>query len=265
MNRNSVNLIRQFLLVAAISLSGQSAVFGVEFYKNCVQHFSGAICKIRISGPIVTGDAASLRALLRMPEHKDAYETGILELDSPGGDVYEALKIVALMKEWIGTASVEGNAECASACFIIWIGSPMHAQSRVGSNAGKIGLHRPYFDKLTYRKDDVEKIARNQSEVMLTMRKFLEGENLSQRLIDEMMRRASNDIYWLTNEDFEEIGVHSPYLEEMSIQYCGNTLKGTNQLLTSLPASEYNLAKLKFLKCVDDMAKKRRPPVLRSN
>lgn len=242
-----------------------SATYAAEFHKNCLQHFNGQTCAITLSGPIVEGDSTTLRALLRLPEHKNAYETGVLHLDSPGGDVFEALKIASLMKEWIGAASVEPKAECASACFVIWIGSPIHTRRKeVDAEAyGKIGLHRPYFSKSTYARGNVEEVAKNQSDVIFQMRKFFQNENLPQRLIDEMMRRASNDIYWLREEDFNEIGVHSPYWEEMSIQRCGNSLKGIDEMRKSTPAGEYVALRLRFLNCVDEMAKSRRPQILR--
>ena len=50
---------------------------------------------------------------------------------------------------------------------------------------------------------------------------YLSNANVPQRLIDLMMSRPSNDIYWMTDDDIEQLGAYSPGLEELLISRCG--------------------------------------------
>lgn len=221
-----------YKIISLVFLLCGNVAYGAQFNLDCPQLFGGQSCTLYLYGSIEKGDSAALREILRRPEHKNLYKSGQLDLDSPGGDVHEAIKMVEIMKEWIGTASVSPGSVCASACFIIWIGSPVHilVKNVIKPDAvGKIGLHRPYLGSDYYKHGGVESTSRRQSQVMIELRNFFQGENLSNRLIDVMMRRASNDIYWLNSADIEEIGAHSPYWEEMTIRHCGYSLRQLNK------------------------------------
>ena len=50
---------------------------------------------------------------------------------------------------------------------------------------------------------------------------YLEYHIVPRRIIDLMMSRPSNDIYWLTDGDIDELGNFPPALEELYITKCG--------------------------------------------
>ena len=56
---------------------------------------------------------------------------------------------------------------------------------------------------------------------MRSVAAYLEGELLPRRLIDMMMSKPSNDIYWLTEQDLADIGDYPPEVEEYLIRKCG--------------------------------------------
>ena len=62
--------------------------------------------------------------------------------------------------------------------------------------------------------------------MMNTVSVYLKAEMVPQRLIDEMMSRSSTNIYWMSNDDIDQLGEYSPGLEEMLISRCNyKTLK----------------------------------------
>jgi len=56
---------------------------------------------------------------------------------------------------------------------------------------------------------------------MRQVQNYLESQMVSRRLIDLLMSRPSNDIYWMTDDDFEELGEYRPEVEEFLIKRCG--------------------------------------------
>jgi hypothetical protein len=65
---------------------------------------------------------------------------------------------------------------------------------------GFVGLHRPFYTK-------VSNIEKHQSAMMERVGSHLKKQMISGRLIDAMMSHPSNDVYWLTNFDLNEMGV----------------------------------------------------------
>ena len=186
------------------------------------------------------------------------YERATLEFDSPGGDVEESLKIASIMKRWLAQAVVPKGATCASACFLIWVGSPQRVVD-VDVDPTQIGLHRPYFPPIFYQTLSPVKADALQREVIAKARDFLQQQNLSQRLIDEMMRRRSNDIYWLNKADVAEIGGRSPYIEELLVAECGYKPRDPARNWTNTEKDEWLASAYKAMRCHDDAVRKRRP------
>ena len=167
-----------------------------------------------IKGQIMPGDARKLVNL--MVVNSDKYLPVVL--DSTGGDVVEAIRMGVVIKTLRLPTRVENGGVCASACFFIW----MAGSSRLASGFprptrfGRIGLHRPFLRT----PDNSETSLAVQANVMRGVTSYLEANLVSRRLIDLMMNRPSNDIYWLNNDDIAEIGDVPPDLEELYIAKC---------------------------------------------
>jgi len=175
------------------------------------------------SGEIQKGDAEKLAKVLMQ-----AHPFGtMLILDSPGGDVEESLRIVLLAKTLhLGTV-VESGGTCASACFFIWLaGDNRIADGTINGRmpkrvAGYLGLHRPYLKSDPAKKSSSTDAEARQHDVMQKISAYLRNEDVPQRLIDLMMSRPSNDIYWMTQDDIDQLGTFSPSHEELLISRCG--------------------------------------------
>ncbi|MBU0498697.1 MAG: hypothetical protein KJ558_05880 [Gammaproteobacteria bacterium] len=106
---------------------------------------------VLLRGEIEPGDLAKLRVVLP-DEAYNINELATLHLDSQGGNYVEALKISEfLLDAAIGTR-IDENAECYSACAIVFMAGNYHGGSadlysidRVLHIKGKLGFHAPYL------------------------------------------------------------------------------------------------------------------------
>lgn len=176
-----------------------------------------------LSGEIQKGDAAKLAKTLML-----AHPFGtLLYLDSLGGDVEEALRIASLAKVLHLPTVVASGGTCASACFFIFLaGDSRTALGAIDgrmkkSSFGYIGLHRPHLKSDPAKKSGSTDAEARQHDMMQITSAYLRNEDVPQRLIDLMMSRPSNDIYWMTQDDIDQLGPYSPGREELLISRCG--------------------------------------------
>jgi hypothetical protein len=123
------------LLLSALALAGLGRPVSAMEFKNVstpegLRIVSGA-------GPIVPGDSERLVVALRSAD-RDSSGNKRLFLDSPGGQVGEAIAMVAVMDREKVTTIVGPKAECASACAQILFLSGAH---RFVLDGGRLGLH----------------------------------------------------------------------------------------------------------------------------
>ena len=169
---------------------------------------------LRMYGQIEPGDASKLQALIANTTGSYLRSIGFL-VDSPGGDVGEAIAIANLIQQSGETVWVDAGAKCASACFLIYVSAPLRA------GPGDVIIHRPYFDmtKITGRSEAVASEAYQKS--LISTRVFLQSRAVPDDIIDKMMQKPSNDGYFLTYLDKIRIGFMSPSVTEVAIQKCG--------------------------------------------
>jgi hypothetical protein len=170
-------------------------------------------------GQIVQGDAKKVAKFFVLnPALKLIY------LNSPGGDVQEGITIGEIVKTLRVNTEVDSGAKCASSCFFIWMnGSWRRADgpdSKYGT-AGWVGLHRPYLTNQSNTDGSLE--AQNAS--VRSVSTYLESKLIPRRFIDYMTERPSNDIYWLTNKDIQDLGDSPPDIEELYIAKCGGSVR----------------------------------------
>ena len=173
---------------------------------------------IRINGTIFPGDANKVKTLVAKSN-----SLGIL-INSRGGDVLEAIKIANIVEQYRQPVTVAGSGFCVSACFFIYIAGNGKAATPIDETArdmflmyGTVGIHRPFL-KIPDGKTSSQS---SQTKIMRQVTSYLENQMVPRRIIDLMMSRPSNDIYWLTSEDIYELGNYPPALEELYITKCG--------------------------------------------
>lgn len=203
------NLLKLLILFTSISIQVNAA----DIYRT--KSKSGNAYNINIDGAIQKGDVEKFISLI-FAEPIGVYST--VGLNSNGGDVAEAIKLASLIEQLRLRTMVKPNGICASACFFIWAtGTPRHASSNPSSSyLGLVGLHRPYLRN----PENTTKSLDFQSDLQKKISYFLSNNLIPTRLVDLMMARPSNDIYWLTRHDIEEIGDFSAPIEELFINKC---------------------------------------------
>ena len=107
-------------------------------------------CQIEIVGEIESGDTETLALVLQ-----EASTNGVLTLclNSPGGEYFEALKMIKLILDRdssIGTLLPDG-AQCYSACALLFLAGHYERKNGVEplrrlSVSAKLGFHSPYIN-----------------------------------------------------------------------------------------------------------------------
>jgi len=196
--------------------------------------FSASKCMaldISLQGPqlILSGEIGNWD-VERVARHLFVYRPMGIAIDSPGGDVAAAIRIAALIRGARVRVVVTGNGGfCASSCFFLFLaGEGRTAQSanengRLSSKwqatgIGPVGIHRPY---VTFSKESANSEMAHQDQVVRDTSSYLQEQRVPQHLIDEMLSRPSNDIYWLTEKDLNSIGPYSAGYEEALVSKCG--------------------------------------------
>lgn len=202
-------------IVAASLLS--MAVQSAEIYLEQTSGDSDGLipnCKLVIQGSIVQGDAQALERIFQ-ERPIEIFFTQVVELDSPGGSVTEAIELSRLLNAQRLSASVPAGNICSSACALIYLSAPFRYR------LGQVSLHRPYFDVSAIHPSMMDDFIKRQYDAISSVRDYLMARGVSARLTDKMMNLPSNAAYSLTPKDDYEIGLMSPMVEELSIQRCG--------------------------------------------
>ena len=181
---------------------------------------------VNLIGDIRSGDAERLASLIASDREKKVFR---LIINSNGGDLQEAMRIKDLVNGLHIGVRVAKGGYCISACFFIFLeGYQRHASWGLDDGTlfpkekrdqlmGVVGIHRPYLKSPT---GDVMG-TKKQQDLMRSVRDYLAAKVVPQHLIDEMMARPSNDVYWLKEKDLNLLGELSPGDEEALIARCG--------------------------------------------
>jgi len=173
------------------------------------------------SGDIVRGDYARLLGTIFESRH-DFFINNWIFIASDGGDVREAIKIAGLLKSLYSTVVVyPATGRCVSACFLIYAA----ANQRASDNEKLIGIHRPYIVDHELASMSPAQAEREQNKVLAQAREFLKSNSVPDYLIEEMFRRSSKDVYWLSADDLERLGFQSPWFNQYLVATCGWTAK----------------------------------------
>lgn len=190
--------------------------------------------KLNIVGEIRPGDAERVAQSAIEQVTMNKRKIASVRVNSPGGDVAEAIRIADLVAGMKPDVYVANGGVCASSCFLIFLAGyeriaswvrddgSMPTPEKRASRFGLVGIHRPY---LKTPSADLESV-RKQEELMRRFRGHLASKQVPQYLVDEMMARPSNDIYWLRDRDLELIGPCSAGDEEALIARCGYKRRG---------------------------------------
>lgn len=190
-------------------------------------------CSIRLSGQIEKGDTDRLVRVLREPLYGD-WHYHRLVLNSPGGDVQEALALADLVRralldtttERFGKSMAEHESwPCVSACFLVWVaGAERFSATGIDTKQRRfgLGLHRPYFSPAAYKAMSPASAADAHQSVYAVVREYLRREQVPEALIEKMLQRSSKEVYWVDESGDEfTLNGRAAWFEEMMIANCG--------------------------------------------
>jgi len=213
-------LIKRLVLLL-LSFVATSYVHAADF--SVVMSSKGNPMAVRISGKIEKGDyhkLAKFIAPLKNDDISDAF-LNMVFLNSPGGDVAEAMKIANLLNMSLGSTMVAKDDICFSACVILWAGGV----TRSLDNSAKLGVHRL---SLTRNEISVKKTEKAVMPASQSVESFLVRVGIPHKIIDKMNETSPTDLFiidnkWLTQEDlFNAVSEQPSYIDVVE-KVCGQS------------------------------------------
>jgi hypothetical protein len=210
------------LLLGAPSLGAELFYMDHDPYTH---QYVGPVGPLVVSGEIVPGDYDRLLSKILDDPNRFLAENKII-LASDGGDVAEALKIAKLVKSLFSEVIVGPlTGRCASACFFIYAA----ANQRETDGERLIGINRPYLvdsETISPRSSSPPPssppaasasptdAAAAENRALSKVRAFLQENAVPSYLVDEMFRRVSDEVYWLSEDDQKNLGYKSPAFKQ---------------------------------------------------
>ena len=235
--------MRRAALVLFFSLALQLCVRPCFAASFDYREIDDGIYLIDLVGEIRDGDSKKLLSLIAAQPTK-FLGTSNLSLHSPGGSVFEAIKISDAIRESGLGIVVEREQTCASSCFLIWAS----ADFKSSFSNSHIIIHRPFIPTDAVNLENYGKATVVTGQMLSAMRDYLTQQNVPSLLIDKMMRLPSSEGYELSLDDLQELGFMTPVLEEKAINVCHVS---NNTILYSGDVRESTL-------CVDGILKELR-------
>lgn len=172
--------------------------------------------RINIVGEIQEGDLEKLEIALATASSR---QTGI-SVSSPGGSVVEAMKIGRFLRDSLISITVNENAECVSACFLIVVGATRRYLR------APVGIHRAYYSKDYYSSLSPVEAEREYRSLDRFVREYLAEMYVPEDVVAQMMATKSTTETYLSPDEFRSrIGTDSPAFEEWLIAKCGELTK----------------------------------------
>ena len=188
------------LLIAA--LTGPRAAARVTVLDDGA---GGGSAKILIQSVIHKGDLAAFEAAInRVDRTATARINGIpfvtVELNSPGGDVVEAIGIGRVIYRHAAMTLVRPRQECVSACVFILMAGAVHTP--IGA---LVGVHKPML--VAWRNMSYAEAKVKYDGLMLYLRDYFRELGVSDSAYDIMMHTGSDDMHYFTWWEMDELGL----------------------------------------------------------
>ena len=205
-----------------------------------------------LAGKIAKGDFETFKKLFQ----KNFRALELVYLNSPGGDVDEAMAIGRLMRRylvsakapiyssdgdnyligpWLGLDTATTNyvcsgltCICASACALVWFGSP--------ERSGSAGLHRPVFSDPAFSRLPAADASKVYSQALSRVGAYLREMEAPQNLVESMIATDSSTIRWV--EATEDKLTEPPSIAEWINSSCGSFIEDDETTMGQLIIKE---------------------------
>lgn len=144
---------------------------------------------IGLNGSIVKGDAEKFEQLLKTSSTTISTE---LFVSSRGGDVAEAMKIGAILRDKNISVTVPPSGKCYSSCVFVL------AAGNLKTVDGEVGIHRPYIVDVNASSSA---IANEYPKILKAVKDFLEENGVTPSLADDMFSISPENIKILTKNE----------------------------------------------------------------
>ena len=165
----------------------------------------GNAARIIVQSVISKGDLAALRNAVEKVDLTAPTVFGVpfvtIELNSPGGDVVEALGMGKLIFEHSAMTKVRANDECVSACVFILIAGAV----RTTEANSRVGVHRPLLVSW-YHMDYREARAKYEG-LMEYLRTYFIQLGVSEDAFRLMMNTGSSDMRYFSPRELDLFGM----------------------------------------------------------
>lgn len=134
------------------------------------------------------------------------------------------MRIGSLLRRGLFEALVDGRSLCASACFLIWVATVDRS-----AMPGRLGIHRPFYDKKGFASLSAEEAAEAYKKVDRAVRVYLLEMGVPIKWIDKMFSISSGDVYWLSQSEIHELSGRTPFYDEWMRAKCPDGLSPEEQ------------------------------------
>lgn len=166
-------------------------------------------------------------------------------LDSPGGNVNEAIKLSKFLRSLGVATTVPLGKKCLSSCFYLYAAGNL----RIAFSEDSLGIHTPYFKKeffneLTQEEADLLYLGKVENSLNELSKLFIPSE-----LIEIARNTPSNQIYYLNFNEISNIAINRVHNERI-LSLCSAMIINED-LPCSSDATSYAFSILQ-LKTIDD-------------
>jgi hypothetical protein len=159
---------------------------------------------LRLQSGIKKGDLAALETALALVDRDSATKVnGVplikLELDSPGGDVVEAVAIGQLIYQNYIMTTVRPGRECVSACVFILMAGAVHYPA----DGASIGVHKPLL--VSWSHMSAAQAHAKYDALMDYLRQYFADLGIADRTYEIMMRTASGDMRYFSPSELDQL------------------------------------------------------------
>lgn len=194
--------------------------------------------EILINGPIEEGDYERLISLSAEMIESRAKDKELsakirslrLRLNSPGGNVFEAIKIADFVHEmWIHVVvdempNSDEEVRCLSACSLIFIAGISHSYKQSFSEPTvTLGFHRPYINPEVNKELSAYESRAIYDAVETSFKEAMRRFGAPESLISKTFNHSSSEIYILSTTEYHELfPPERPWFNEYINAKCGN-------------------------------------------
>jgi hypothetical protein len=182
-------------------------------------------------GPIIRGDAASLRRKLEYGYN--ARKTVIIYFHSEGGLASEAVAVGRVIKDFSGTTYVLPGGYCKSACFLAWGGGApniLDGQARrIFTRGTQLEIHtiQLVITEGICTREEQERIFWSAAETSAEITAYLVEMGFKDSVIRRIVSRAGKDLPPLTTAEYEENKIGSSSINDNLARRIWDNLAGS--------------------------------------